>query len=339
VSEVVSPAQAAEQAGLIYTSDDTPGISRRRSGKGFSYIDPDGKVVTDAKTIARIKSLVIPPAYRDVWICPSPRGHLQFTGIDEKGRKQYRYHPDWSAARDSEKFERMAIFAQALPRIRAQIDRDLRRPIIDRQRVLALAVALLEKTLLRVGNRQYAQENGSFGLTTLKSRHALVTGSQIRLKFKGKSAVVHDVSIRDRRLANLMRKLQELPGQELFTYQTRDGGHGVISSSDVNDYLKEISGESLTAKDFRTWAGTLLAFEMLSQCPECESPTARKREVGRVVKSVAATLGNTAAVCRKSYIHFRILEQALERLPLECLHQDAEAALICFLESMGRKDP
>jgi len=337
VFDLDTASEAAEQAGLIYLSDDVPGIYRRRAGRGFTYHDAKGRRVTDPTTLSRIRSLVIPPAYRNVWISPHPRSHLQFTGIDEKGRKQYRYHPDWTTARDSEKFDRMALFASALPAIRAQVDRDLRRPSLDRQRVLALAVALLEKTLLRIGNRQYAQENGSYGLTTLKTRHALIAGSEIRLKFKGKSSVQHEVSIRDRRLAHAMRRLQELPGQELFSYQTRDGGRGVITSQDVNDYLKEISGVSLTAKDFRTWAGTLLAFEMLSRCPACDSPSARKREIARVVKSVAATLGNTPAVCRKSYIHFRILEEALERLPLECMKGDPEAALVCFLESVGQK--
>lgn len=330
--EIPRNEEAAQQAGLHYTTDEEPGISRRKSGRGFRYVDANGRPVNDKKTLDRIRALVIPPAYRDVWICPNPLGHLQFTGFDERGRKQYRYHPTWTEERNQEKFERMAAFARVLPRIREQIDRDLRRHELDRPRILALAVSLLEKTLLRIGNRQYEDENGSFGLTTLKTRHALIEGTKIRLKFRGKSGVEHEVSLRDRRIARVMRQLQELPGQRLFVYRTGDGGQGELTSSDVNAYLKEISGKPFTAKDFRTWAGTLLAFEKLIECRNCETVTARKRAISKVVKEVARTLGNTPAVCRKSYIHTGILEAAAEGLPLRCTKRDPEKALICFLE-------
>lgn len=328
--------ETAEQAGLDYTSDEQPGIRRLKKGKGFTYVYPHGDTVKDKTTLTRIRTLAIPPAYRDVWICSDPRGHLQFTGIDARGRKQYRYHADWSAIRDQVKFDRVAEFARKLPAIREQLDKDLRRSELDRRRVLAIAVYLLEKTLVRVGNDQYTRENGSYGLTTLRARHASVTGTEIRFKFRGKSGVVHDVSLRDRRLARIMRQLQELPGQELFTYRLADGGQSVISSHDVNQYLSEISEGTFTAKDFRTWAATLMAFSEFSQCEECEVKTTLKHEVTRIVKKVAQRLGNTPTVCRKSYIHTRVLETAAGHLPIKCRPaNDPEKALIKFLSEQS----
>ncbi len=331
--------EVAESAGLVYTTDSEPGIRRITSGRGFTYRHADGQRV-DKADLARIRSLAIPPAYRDVWISPEPRGHLQATGFDARGRKQYRYHPEWGALRGQEKFHRILDFAAALPVIRERIDHDLRRSTFDRERVLAIAVALLEKTFLRVGTPRYARENGSYGLTTLKIRHTLVEGSQIRFQFKGKSGVQHDVSVRDRSLARIMRGLQELPGQNLLTYVSRDGTQGVITSHDVNQYLKDISGSNFTAKDFRTWAGTLLAFQEFSSCDPCETKKDLKKQIVKVVKKVAQRLGNTPAVCRQSYIHAHILASAAEQLPLPSRsNDDPENALAEFLNEPSKKPP
>jgi DNA topoisomerase I len=308
---MATPADApreAERAGLVYVGDRIPGITRRRAGKGFSYRWPDGTLVKDAATLDRIRALAIPPAYKDVWICPLPEGHLQATGHDVRGRKQYRYHPRFREVREASKYVRMRQFGRLLPGIRDRVRADLRKRGLPREKVLAAVVALLEKSLIRIGNDEYARENSSFGLTTMLNRHVDVRGQKIRFRFSGKSKRTHDIELQDRRLARIIEKVQELPGQELFGYVDESGGVKDVTSADVNSYLKEISGEDLTAKDFRTWAGTVLALTHLS----AREPPASKRQfqqgVSAVVKVVAQQLGNTPAICRKCYVHPAVLE-------------------------------
>ncbi len=322
----VDPVESAKEAGLRYVSDELPGIRRRKRGKGFQYIGVDGAPVRDEQTLARIKSLAIPPAWTDVWICSDPRGHIQATGLDAKGRKQYRYHAKWHAVRDETKFARMLAFARALPQIRARAEADLQRSGFPREKVLAAVVLLLEKTLIRVGNEEYARENKSYGLTTLRNRHAIVEGTSVRFKFRGKSGKEHLVSLRNRRLAAIIRRLQELPGQALFQYVDDDGEEQRIDSSDVNEYLREISGEDFTAKDFRTWAGTVLCTLALRTIDQAPSETQAKKHVAEVVKSVAARLGNTPAVCRKSYIHPSVIEAYMDGSMLDRLSEEVAEA-------------
>lgn len=304
--------EAAIEAGLRYVTDSKPGITRRRAGKGWSYKGPDGEAMKDEKTLARIKALAIPPAWQEVWICPTPNGHLQATGIDSKGRKQYRYHAKWREVRDEAKYERMMAFGQALPKIRQRVERDLARPGLPREKALATVVRLLETTLIRVGNEEYAKVNKSFGLTTMRTRHVKVEGTELLFRFKGKSGITHSISIRDRRLAGVVRKCQELPGQELFTYVGEDGAIHPVHSGDVNDYLKEISGEAFTAKDFRTWAGTVLAAMSLQELEAVDEEAKAKRNVVAAIERVAERLGNTPAICRKCYVHPAILESYLD---------------------------
>jgi DNA topoisomerase-1 len=306
------PERSAEDAGLRYVTDAEPGISRRRAGRGFSYIGPDGARITDKRKLAWIRSLAIPPAWTDVWICTSSRGHLQATGRDARGRKQYRYHPDWRRIRDDAKYERMLAFGQALPRIRRRVGRDLRRRGLPRERVLAAVVLLLEKTLARVGNEEYAQANRSFGLTTLRDRHAQVGSARIRFRFKGKGGKISDVKLSDERLARIVAKCQDLPGQELFAYLDDTGEARSVGSSDVNDYLRQISGRDFTAKDFRTWAGTVLAAWALREFEQVDSQAQAKRNVVRAVERVAELLGNTPAVSRKSYVHPGVIDAYLD---------------------------
>ncbi len=282
---------SARAAGLRYASDDRPGIARRRAGRGFSYRDADGRLVRDPETLDRIRRLAVPPAWTDVWICPSPNGHLQATGRDARGRKQYRYHARWRARRDDAKFERLIDFARILPRIRARVDRDLARPGLPREKVLAAVVRLLEMTLIRVGNEEYARLNRSFGLTTLRTRHARVTGTAVRFRFRGKSGRQHEVGLRDRRMAGVIRHLQDLPGQELFQYLGPDGETHDIASDDVNAYLREISGADVTAKDFRTWAGTVLAYRALRTATRESDEVAARRNVVEAVRQTADRLG------------------------------------------------
>jgi DNA topoisomerase-1 len=306
------PIESAEIAGLRHVSDERPGIGRTRSGKGFRYTDPVGQPVRDAATLRRIKSLVIPPAWTDVWICPDPRGHIQAVGRDARGRKQYRYHPRWSEVRDASKYERLIEFAKALPRIRERVQGDLALPGVPRHKVLAAVVRLLDESSLRIGNEEYARENRSFGLTTLRDRHAQVEGGKLRFEFKGKSGKLHVVELNDRRLARVVKQCQEIPGQELFQYVDEDGQRNTIESSDVNSYLREISDGDFTAKDFRTWNGTVLAMQYLGACEPAASQTAGKREVTAAIKSVASDLGNTPAVCRKAYVHPVVVNAYLE---------------------------
>jgi DNA topoisomerase-1 len=299
--------EAAREAGLRYTSDADAGIKRQRRGKGFRYTGPDGLPVRDEATLARIRSLALPPAWRDVWICTRPDGHLQATGHDAKGRKQYRYHPRWRETRDASKFGRMVAFGEALPRIRERVEADLARPGLPREKVLATVVRLLELTLIRVGNDEYARENGSYGLTTLRCRHASVNGSAIRFAFRGKSGVRHAIDVRNPRLARIVRRCQELPGQELFRYLDDDGQPRTVDSADVNAYLRDAAGDDFTAKDFRTWAGTVLAARALRDLGPFADPAEVKSNVVRAIEVVAAKLRNTPAVCRSSYVHPAVL--------------------------------
>jgi DNA topoisomerase-1 len=306
------PVQDARDAGLRYSTDARPGITRRRRGRGFGYVDPAGEPVRDETRLRRIRSLAIPPAWTEVWICPDPVGHLQATGRDARGRKQYRYHPRWHDRRGADKFSRMLAFAAALPRIRRQCDADLARPGVPRERVLAAVVRLLELTLIRVGNDEYARENRSYGLTTLRDRHATIEGSAIHFRFRGKSGKVHEVGLRDRRLAGIVRRCQELPGQELFQYVDDEGEVRDVTSDDVNAYLETAAGERFTAKDFRTWAGTVLAYRALRALEPADGDRAARRGVVEAMRRTADQLGNTPAVARGSYVHPAVLEAYLD---------------------------
>jgi DNA topoisomerase I len=346
---IVDAKEAAAEAGLRYVSDERPGITRRRSGTGFAYRMPDGKPVRDEATLQRIRSLAVPPAYRDVWICPYANGHIQATGRDDKGRKQYRYHPRWREVRDAAKYEHMMEFAAALPGIRARVDADMRKPGMPREKVLATVVHLLETTLIRVGNDDYAKQNNSFGLTTLRDRHVEVEGSALRFSFKGKSGKTWRLGVKDRRVARIVRQCQELPGQDLFQYVDEDGEVRGVTSDDVNEYLREISGTEVTAKDFRTWAGTVLAALALQECERFTNQAAAKRNIRTAIEAVAARLGNTPTICRKCYVHPEILDCYLdESLILEvaaeakaesdsgALRPDEEAVLALLRQRLKR---
>ena len=301
----------ARAEGLRYVHDGEPGIARRRCGRGFAYYLPTGEPVRAADTLRRIRALAIPPAYREVWICCDPAGHLQATGRDARGRKQYRYHARWRTVRDADKFGRLASFGAALPRLRRRVARDLRRPGLPRERVLATVVRLLETTLLRVGNEEYARANDSYGLTTLRNRHVAVTRDAIRLEFRGKHGVRQRARVSDARLASVVRRCRELPGQVLFQYVDAAGECRSVGSGDVNAYLREATGSDFTAKDFRTWFGSLAALDRLrGRCPA--SPAQARRIVAEVVREVAQLLGNTPAICRKCYVHPAIVEAFLE---------------------------
>jgi DNA topoisomerase-1 len=318
------PPVSAKLAGLRYVDDlHTPGIRRLGSKTRVRYIAPGGRTIRDAAELQRIRSLVIPPAWKDVWICADPRGHLQATGRDARGRKQYRYHPRWREIRDEAKYGRLIAFAQALPKIRRRTDADLRKPGLRREKVLAAVVQLLEKTLIRVGNEEYAKDNGSFGLTTFRDQHAKIKGGTVRFEFKGKSGVEHAIDLQDKRLAKIVKACRDLPGYELFQYVDDDGARQTVDSADVNDYLREISGEDFTAKDFRTWAGTVLAAKALADVATFKSATEAKRNVVRAIESVAKRLGNTKAVCRKCYIHPAILDAYMDGATIQTLKSRA----------------
>jgi len=306
--------QHAEEAGLRYVTPTAPGISRRRAGKGFTYWTAGGKRIKDAATLDRIRMLVIPPAWEDVWICTDPRGHLQAVGVDARGRKQYRYHEEFRRVRDENKYGRMLDFVRVLPKIRRRIRADLKLPGMPREKVLAAVVHLLETTQVRVGNDEYARQNQSFGLTTLRNRHARVNGAHVQLQFRGKSGVQHAVDLHDLRLSQIIRRCQELPGEELFTYLDDAGQPHDVGSADVNAYLREITGADFTAKDFRTWAGTVIATEALKRVDTDDelSTTARKKQLVTAIDEVATQLRNTRAVCRKCYIHPAVLETYLD---------------------------
>ena len=319
--------QAAKAAKLHYVTDRKPGIRREPGEDGFQYRLPDGTLITDAAEIARIRKLAVPPAYQDVWICRDPNGHLQATGRDARGRKQYRYHPRWRAVRDEAKYTRMLLFGRVLPTIRARVDHDLGTPGLTRKRVLAAVVRLLEKTLARVGNEEYARDNKSFGLTTLRNRHARVQGSRIVFDFRGKHGVEHHVDLQDRRLSAVVKRCRDLPGQHLFQFVDHDGERHAIGSDDVNAYLHEITGEDITAKDFRTWAATNLAAMALHELERYDTEAKNKKNVVQAVEAVAGLLGNTPSVCRKCYIHPAIFDGYLDGSLLEGLKQRADAVL------------
>ena len=309
---VTDPAASARSAGLRYVSDCTPGIGREMGSLGFRYKRPDGRLVRGAADLKRIRALAVPTAWIDVWICRDPKGHLQATGRDARGRKQYRYHADWRACRDENKFERMQAFAAALPKIRARTAADIAKEGLPREKVLATVVQLLEKSLIRVGNEEYAKTNDSFGLTTMRDKHVDVKGSTLRFEFRGKSGKRHSVGVNDRRLARIVKQCRDLPGHELFQYIDDDGLRQDVNSADVNAYLHEITAEEFTAKDFRTWSGTVLAVAALRDFEKPASMNQAKKDVVKAIEAVAGVLGNTPAVCRKSYIHPALLDSYMD---------------------------
>ena len=304
--------RSALDAGLRYVSEAMPGIRRQRRGRGFTYIAPDGRTIRDPDQLARIRKLVIPPRWNDVWICPEESGHLQVTARDARGRKQYRYHTRYRAVRDETKFERMIAFSEILPRIRDRVEHDIGRPDLSREKVLATVVWLLERTLIRVGKDMYVRHNGTFGLTTLRRRHVAVNGHTLRFEFKGKSGVQHSVKVTDRRVARIVQRCQELPGQELFRYIDGDGKRQDIDAMDVNDYLREVAGTQVTAKDFRTWGGTVHAAAALRALGPAATEKEAKANIVRAIDEVAKRLGNTRAVCRKYYVHPAVIEAYME---------------------------
>jgi len=329
------PVESAKDAGLHYVHDDRPGIRRVRSGGGFRYVnDVTGKTVRDEETLLRIKSLVVPPAWESVWICPDPRGHIQAVGRDQRGRKQYRYHPRWREVRDETKYGRMIAFGKALPRIRRRVARDLRQKGLPREKVLAAVVRLLETTLIRVGNDEYAKENHHFGLTTMRDKHADIRGDKIHFDFRGKSGVQHTVDLHDKRLARIVKQCQDIPGYDLFQYIDGDGQHRAIGSAEVNEYLKEISGQDFTAKDFRTWAGTVLAAMALQELKQFDSQAQAKRNLVAAIEAVAGKLGNTKTVCRKCYIHPAVIDSYMDGTLAEVLAKKADEKIAKSLHNL-----
>ena len=337
---------AAEEAGLQYVSDERPGYRRKAKGKDFEYFDIEGRPIRDEQRLLRIRRLAIPPAWTDVWICPSPNGHIQATGRDARRRKQYRYHERWREVRDENKFERLAQFAKALPIIRRRVAQDLKLPGLPREKVLATIVRLLERTFIRIGNEEYARENKSFGLTTLKNRHVKVRGAQVRFRFRGKSRIQHEVDISDLRVAKVIAKCQDLPGQDLFQYVDPEGNAQDVTSQDVNDYLRQIAGEDFSAKDFRTWGGTVLAAIALARQEQFQTKKQAKANIKTAICAVAELLGNTPSVCRKCYVHPTIVEAYLNRTRIAGLNgagkgelkapnlRGAERAVLKFLRAV-----
>lgn len=320
-------AQAARDAGLRYVSDDRQGIRRVRRGSGFSFFSPNGKRITDEDELLRIGALAIPPAWTDVWICPDPRGHLQATGRDARGRKQHRYHARWTEVRDRAKYDRVIDFAQALPNLRRRVSQHLLLSGLPREKVLAAVVKLLEKTLIRVGNEEYARNNHSYGLTTLRDKHVQIAGPNVTFHFRGKSGVAHCIDIEDPRLARIIRNCQELPGYELFQYRDDAGQVCDVKSEDVNAYLREMTDQEFTAKDFRTWTGTVLAATALRDLGLSASETQAKKNIVQAIKSVAGRLGNTQAICRKCYVHPAILDSYLDGSLARCLEKNVRQRL------------
>ena len=327
VQSIVDPKDAAQSVGLRYVSDARPGIRRRKTGTGFSYARADGSKLSDADVLKRIKALVIPPAWVDVWISPFADGHLQATGRDAKGRKQYRYHALFREVRESTKYEHVVAFADELPTIRKKVHEHMGRRGLPREKVLATVIHLLETTLIRVGNEDYAKQNNSYGLTTLKNRHVAVDGNEVRFRFTGKSGKQWSLRVRDRRVAKIIKACQDLPGQELLQYVDEAGDCQDVTSSDVNAYLKEITGKDVTAKDFRTWAGTVLAAMALNEVESFDSAAQAKRNLRAAIEKVAARLGNTPTICRKCYVHPEVLNCYMDgNLVLE-LKSKAESEL------------
>src|ERR1700693_326652 len=340
-----SPPAAARAAGLRYVDDRSPGIRRKRAGRGFAYLGADGKHITDRVELERIRKIGVPPAYDDVWICPIQNGHMQATARDARGRKQYRYHPAWREVRDATKDEHRTRFARSLPAIRKRVADDLARPGLPHEKVLAAVVRLLDETAIRVGNAEYAKDNESYGLTTLRSEHVRISGSTVRFKFRGKSGVEHTTSLDDKRLARIVRRLRDLPGEELFTYFDDDGAQQTISSDDVNAYLRESSGDDFTSKDFRTWRGTAVLALELEKLPPTETQSDRKQALSQALATAASILGNTVAICRKCYVHPIVVEAFLDegslRLPRgrRGVGLDAEEErVLAFLEHAAKRD-
>jgi len=342
VETVADPVASARAGGLEHITDVGLGIRRRRAGKAFIYLTPRGRLLRDARELKRIRRLVIPPAWTDVWICPSARGHIQATGRDARGRKQYRYHPRWRELRDGTKFSRMVGFARALPRVRARVARDLVLPDLPRAKVVATVVRLLERTCIRVGNEEYVRQNASFGLTTLRDRHVRIDRSTLHFRFRGKSGKEQEVVLSDARLARIVERCRRLPGRELFKYVDGNGARQSIGSADVNAYLRAVTGEDFTAKDFRTWSGTVLAALALDAFDPYESVRQAKKNIVRAIEQTAEQLGNTPAVCRKSYVHPAVIEAYLDGLtlqtirdrPVDRLHglRAEESAVLALLE-------
>jgi DNA topoisomerase-1 len=338
IEVATDPVEVAEDAGLRYVSDDQPGYTRKPKGHDFEYFDTDGKPLHDETRRLRIQRLAIPPAYKDVWICPSPNGHIQATARDARGRKQYRYHERWREARDENKYDRMLVFGQALPKIRRQVNKDMGLHDLPRNKVLATVVHLLGRTFIRIGNEEYARDNKSFGLTTMRNRHVDVKGAKLSFSFRGKSGVEHEIDVSDRRLANIIRRLQDLPGQDIFQYEDEAGEVRNVTSQDVNDYLQEITGEGFTAKDFRTWAGTVLTAMALSAQGPAENKTQAKKNIKDSITAVAKILGNTPTICRKCYVHPVVLESYLDGDMIEGLKQKTEEALSENLEDLRAEE-
>jgi DNA topoisomerase-1 len=326
--------ETARQVGLRYVSDNMPGITRKPTKNGFRYVDADGKPIRDEETLARIKSLAVPPAWIDVWICPMDNGHIQATGRDAKRRKQYRYHPRWRSVRDEAKYGRMLSFGKALPVIRKKVEKALKLPGLPREKVLATVVYLLQATMMRIGNEEYARHNKSFGLTTLRDRHVHIDGSEVEFHFRGKSGVSHAITVDDPRLARIVKKSRDLPGQELFQYIDEDGEQCSVDSADVNDYLREITGEDYSAKDFRTWAGTMLAAIALQEYEKFDSEAQAKKNIVRAIESVAEKLGNTPSICRKCYVHPAVLDAYLDGTMLQALQQRAQEELLKDIQAL-----
>ena len=329
-----SPVESAKEAGLRYVNDDVPGFSRKKAGKNFIFHDTHGRKITDETQTLRIRRLAIPPAWTNVWISPHPNGHLQATGRDARGRKQYRYHSDWRSVRDETKYSRMIAFGHALPKIRRRIESDLKLPGLPRNKVLATVVRLLETTLIRVGNDEYAKNNNSYGLTTMLDSHAQIKGHTVSFRFKGKSGIDHEISVRDPLLARLVKKCQDLPGQEIFAYEGENGEILDVTSQDVNAYLREITGQEFTAKDFRTWAGTVLAAVALQQFEEFTSGKQAKSNILRAVEAVAKMLGNTPAICRRCYVHPVVLDSYLAGATISTVRQETATTLRRRLHSL-----
>jgi DNA topoisomerase-1 len=324
---VTAPVASAMSAGLRYVDDRSPGIRRLKRRKGFQYINPGGSVIRDSDDLARLRALAVPPAWTDVWICPHSRGHIQATGRDAMGRKQYRYHPRWRACRDETKFDRLEAFAASLPHLRRRTAADLARRGLPRSKVLAAIVQLLEKSLIRVGNEEYARANNSFGLTTLRDRHVQVRGERLRFHYRGKSGIRHSVDVNDRRLARVVRQCRDLPGQELFQYIDLGGRRRRVGSGDLNAYVKEVTGEDFTAKDFRTWSGTVLAVTALRDLEEVDTKKRAGKNVLLAIDAVAGLLGNTRAVCRKSYVHPGIVDCYIDGSMKKVLDRASRALL------------
>jgi DNA topoisomerase-1 len=346
----------ARDAGLRYVHDDRPGVTRRAIKNGFRYLGPDGKPIKDESSLSRFKALAIPPAWTEVWISPWENGHIQATGRDAKGRKQYRYHARWRAVRDETKYERMVNFGRALPKIRKAVDAALALPGLPREKVLATIVQLLEATMMRVGNEEYARSNKSFGLTTLRDRHVKIAGATVQFEFRGKSGVQHSVAVTDPRLARIVKRTRDLPGQDLFQYLDDDGERHTVGSADVNEYLRTITGEDYTAKDFRTWSGTVLAAMALREFERFDSAAQAKKNVVRAIEAVARQLGNTPSICRKCYVHPIVVDAYLDGTMVEAIKARArkkladdirdlrpeEAAVLAFLQerlSAGAEKP